>query len=76
MNSRIKAEMMCPFCGLNTMLKLRNHRKSVTCPQCGKRLYLRKKYSDSNSFRFVADEAFGMRRIAREYEELFEEWSD
>lgn len=68
---RVKAEIMCPFCGMYTILKIKNHRKSVSCPACSKRLYLKR--TNNKDFYFRSDEAFGMRNITREFEEMFEE---
>ena len=68
---RVKAEIMCPFCGMYMVLKIKKHRKSVSCPWCRERLYLKK--TNDKDFYFRASEAYGMRKIAREFEGLFEE---
>ncbi len=68
---RVKAEIMCPFCGMYMVLKIKKHRKSVSCPGCRERLYLKK--TNDKVFYFRASEAYGMRKITREFEGLFEE---
>ncbi|WP_043895080.1 hypothetical protein [Streptococcus lutetiensis] len=68
---RVKAEIMCPFCGMYMVLKIKKHRKSVSCPGCRERLYLKK--TNDKGFYFRASEAYGMRKITREFEEMFEE---
>ncbi|GGE26459.1 hypothetical protein [Streptococcus himalayensis] len=74
--NRVKVDLQCPYCGFCKILKTAPYKKAISCPTCKQPVFLSwatgiEGELDEYGYYFYAYEPFNIRRINKEFEDVF-----